>query len=333
VTDIKGIKIKIQDEESKLEKSFKSLPSLEGKSGKEIGVAYQSLLKKIEQVKPTEAKIKVLQKNIKVFHQERRNILSELSEFRSNRSSELSRAIKSLNKILEGKLKIILIPEGSRKSLKDFILECGLEGIGEKRLAWIDTADALSPLALGSAVREGKEKLVNSNWGITPNTAEALLRLSPSQLYKLEGLGLPDLVNIELNISHTREQYKEIKNLSTGQQCTAILHLLMLKNTDPLIMDQPEDNLDNAFIAERIVVELRASKIERQFIFATHNANIPIFGDAEWIGILESTSEGATLPVERQDSIDSISVRDRSAEILEGGKVAFMQRKEKYGYE
>jgi len=333
MADIEGIKIKIQDEELKLEKSFKTLPSLEGKSGKEIGVAYQNLLKRIEQVKPTEAQIKALKKSIEAFQQERRNILSELSELRSNRSSELSRAIKSLNKILDRKLKITIIPEGSRKALKDFILECNLEGIGEKRLAWIDTADALSPLSLVSAIRGSKEKLIGSNWGVTPNTAEALLRLSPSQLYKLEGLGLPDLVNIELNVSHTREQYKDIKNLSTGQQCTAILHLLMLESRDPLIMDQPEDNLDNAFIAERIVTELRASKIERQFLFATHNANIPVFGDAEWIGILESTSEGATLPNERQGSIDSITVRDRAAEILEGGKTAFLQRKEKYGYE
>jgi ABC-type lipoprotein export system ATPase subunit len=45
-------------------------------------------------------------------------------------------------------------------------------------------------------------------------------------------------------------------------------------------MDQPEDNLDNAFIADRIVRELRQAKTQRQFIFATHNANIPVFGDA-----------------------------------------------------
>jgi len=332
-SSIESIKSKIQDEETRLEKSFKTLPSLEGKSGKEIGIAYQNLLKRIEQVKPTEAQIKALKKSIDMFQQERRNILSELSELRSKRSSELNRAIKSLNKKLDGKLKISIIPEGSRKSLKDFLLECNLEGVGEKRLAWIDTADALSPLVLARAIQEGKTKLINSKWGITTNTAEALLRLSPSQLYKLEGLGLPDLINIELNISHTKEQYKEINNLSTGQQCTAILQLLMLKNVDPLIMDQPEDNLDNAFIAERIVAELRASKIERQFLFATHNANIPIFGDAEWIGILESTSDGATLPHERQGSIDSITVRDRAAEILEGGKTAFLQRKEKYGYQ
>ncbi|MCK5733386.1 MAG: DNA repair protein, partial [Candidatus Latescibacteria bacterium] len=92
------------------------------------------------------------------------------------------------------------------------------------------------------------------------------------------------------------------------------------------------DNLDNAFIAERIVTELRASKIHRQFLFATHNANIPVFGDAEWIGILSSTNEGATLPDQFQGSIDLAELRDKAAEILEGGRSAFIQRKEIYGY-
>ena len=63
--------------------------------------------------------------------------------------------------------------------------------------------------------------------------------------------------------------FKALDKLSTGQQCTAILHLLLLDNRDPLVMDQPEDNLDNAFIAERIVRELRQAKTQRQFIFAT----------------------------------------------------------------
>jgi chromosome segregation ATPase len=230
---------------------LKQFHLLEGKSGKEIGVAYQNLLRNIERIKPIEIQVKELQKKIDLHHQERRNILSELSEIRSKRSSDLNKAIKSLNKKLDGKLKITVKPEGNVNALKDFFLACDLSGIGEKRLAWINKADPISPIALTSTIREGKERLINSKWGITPIIAETLLKLSSSKLYELEGLGLPDLVNIELNVSHTKEQYKEINNLSTGQQCTAILHLLMLKNKDPLIMDQPEDNLDNAFIAEK----------------------------------------------------------------------------------
>jgi hypothetical protein len=58
---------------------------------------------------------------------------------------------------------------------------------------------------------------------------------------------------------------KPLIALSTGQQCTAILHLLLLDNNDPLIMDQPEDNLDNAFIADRIVSTLRLARASPEF--------------------------------------------------------------------
>jgi hypothetical protein len=64
-------------------------------------------------------------------------------------------------------------------------------------------------------------------------------------------------------------------------------------------MDQPEDNLDNAFIADHIVCELRLSKTKRQFLFATHNANIPVFGDAEWIGVLHEEDGRAKLKLRR----------------------------------
>lgn len=97
-------------------------------------------------------------------------------------------------------------------------------------------------------------------------------------------------------------------------------------------MDQPEDNLDNAFIADRIVSELRNAKINRQFLFATHNANIPVFGDAEWIGVFESVDEQGVMPPEAQGAIDVPAVREKAANILEGGRTAFNQRKLKYGY-
>jgi hypothetical protein len=157
--------------------------------------------------------------------------------------------------------------------------------------------------------------------------------LTADQLFQLEEIELPDVVEIELNISHSGpEHYRSIDILSTGQQCTAILHLLLLENKDPLLMDQPEDNLDNAFIADRIVAELRRAKISRQFLFATHNANIPVFGDAEWIGVFEVENGNGVMPVSSQGAIDIHHVRDKAAEILEGGKTAFIQRKDKYGY-
>ncbi len=80
------------------------------------------------------------------------------------------------------------------------------------------------------------------------------------------------------------------------------------------------------------MTQLRSAKTERQFLFATHNANIPVFGDAEWIGIFSASDSHAQMPAEAQGSIDVPAIRESVAEILEGGREAFSQRKEKYGF-
>ena len=322
----------ISKDEEEIRTAFKELPSSEGRSGREIGIAYQDLLRRIEKVTPLTVQIQTKNKLIQQLKKERKNLLADLSDIRSQRTGELQRTVKRLNRRLTGKLRLAVAPEGDRSALKKFLLDCNLERVGEKKLSWVDTAADLTPMALAYKIRDGRDALLSKDWGCTPAVAETLLRLSPERLMDMEMLTLDDDISIELNVSHAGEEFRKLNRLSTGQQCTAILHLLLLENPDPLIMDQPEDNLDNAFIAERIVTELRASKIHRQFMFATHNANIPVFGDAEWIGILSSTSEGATLPGELQGSIDLPELRDSAAEILEGGRSAFIQRKEKYGY-
>jgi hypothetical protein len=215
----------------------------------------------------------------------------------------------------------------------DFLVQCDLEGVGSKRLAWIESAEDFSPVKLAELIRAGSESLKNAGLGMTPTVADALTKLKISEVMEIEELDLPDTITIELNIAHQgAENYRPLNKLSTGQQCTAILHMLLLENRDPLIMDQPEDNLDNAFIADRIVTELRSAKIARQFLFATHNANIPVFGDAEWIGVFEVDEGHGFLPAESQGAIDLPVIQKKASEILEGGKTAFIQRKDKYGF-
>ena len=265
------------------------------------------------------------------MEQERRNLLGEISDIRSVRTNEKQSIIKKLNEHLSGKLRITIVPDGLRKPLLDFLKE--LPGVGEKKTDWVNQAENITVLGLVAAIREGKEALMNKKWGLTPGTADILCKMSPELIYELESIDVKDQVKLELNVAHDGKKFRSLSNLSTGQQCTAILHLLLLKNRDPLIMDQPEDNLDNAFIAERIVEELRTAKIERQFLFATHNANIPVFGDAEWIGVCSVLEGRANISEELQGSIDIPEIRNQVAKILEGGKKAFLQRKEKYGFD
>ncbi len=320
--------------ESELEKALRSLPAMAGKSGQEVGVAYQRLMQEIERIKPLKARLATFESLHESLRQERRNILAGLSDLRSRHIQALQTAAKKLNKRLDGKLKIDIVPEADRSALKSFLLSCNLENVGEKRLAWIDDLETISPLSLAQAIRQGPTALQAEWTGITPLVANALAKLQPSQLMELEALELDHRVDISLNIAHgdSAPVFRPLSKLSTGQQCTAILHMLLLENVDPLIMDQPEDNLDNAFIAERIVTELREAKTNRQFLFATHNANIPVFGDAEWIGVFTASESQGRLGVEAQGSIDVPAIRDQVAGILEGGRDAFVQRKEKYEF-
>lgn len=328
---VKELNAAMESSEDQLQKEFAKLPAVAGKDGNEVGRAYQRLLREIEQVRPSKARLKTVDALINELEQSRRNLLGEISDIRSARTVAKQKAVKSLKNRLAGKLRITLVPDGLRQPLRDFLQ--GLPGVGERKTEWVNEAEGLTVLGLVSAIREGTDELLGKGWGLTTGLAETLTRMTPDQIYELEGIDLEERVLLELNVSHSGEQYRSLDRISTGQQCTAILHLLLLDNQDPLIMDQPEDNLDNAFIAERIVEELRAAKTERQFFFATHNANIPVFGDAEWIGVCSASESHAEMPAEAQGSIDIPVIRDQVANILEGGKEAFMLRKEKYGFD
>ena len=324
---------KLRVEEQQLEYAFKKIPSSQGKTGQEIGAEYQSLLKLIEQTRLKKTVMQNRQAQIDELYKQRKKLLLEMDEQTSVRAAVMKKSVSRLNRKLDQKVRLSWKPESNRQVLVDFLNSYNLEGVGIKRLEWV-LEEEFSPANLAATLRQGEKMIEQQNWGITPKVAEVLSRLPESQLLELEELFIPDTMAIELNVTQGEKQakFQSIKCLSTGQQCTAVLHLLLLDNQDPLILDQPEDNLDNAFIAERIVAELRTAKLSRQFLFATHNANIPVFGDAEWIGVLSvEDNKGQILP-DQQGAIDMPKVQALAANILEGGKSAFNQRREKYGF-
>ncbi|WP_294198122.1 TrlF family AAA-like ATPase [uncultured Chryseobacterium sp.] len=151
-----------------------------------------------------------------------------------------------------------------------------------------------------------------------------------------EALRFDDLPEITITRSYQDEngkvQYlsKPLSKLSLGQQQSVLLGILMLSDSNkPLIIDQPEDNLDSEFIFKTIVKNLRKIKEQRQVIIVTHNPNIAVLGDAELIIPLKSTN--ILTHIMHPGSIDRTETRAICCEILEGGKRAFEQRKEIYG--
>jgi ABC-type cobalamin/Fe3+-siderophores transport system ATPase subunit len=140
------------------------------------------------------------------------------------------------------------------------------------------------------------------------------------------------LVTKQTGIKDGKPQYstREFTKLSLGQKQSILLSLLLSSDSsDPLIIDQPEDNLDSEFIYSSFVPVLRRAKERRQIVIVTHNANIAVLGDAEQIVVLKSHSDRGVITA--RGSIDDPATRDAACAILEGAREAFLRRAKIYG--
>jgi len=143
----------------------------------------------------------------------------------------------------------------------------------------------------------------------------------------LEVTAIEDRIAIELNVSTVEPpHFKDASDLSRGQKCTALLPILLARRDNPLIIDQPEDNLDNHFIFETIVNAVHRMKKRRQMIFITHNANIPVLAEAELVLVMNS--DGRVGAIEKRGTVDEC--REQIIELLEGGREAFELRSKRY---
>ena len=127
--------------------------------------------------------------------------------------------------------------------------------------------------------------------------------------------------------------YIPFRNASAGQQATALLKTLLNEPGPPLIIDQPEEDLDNPVMLE-IVEQVWQAKKKRQLIFASHNANLVVNGDAELVAWCDYRAAGdqSRGTIAGEGAIDVPKVRDAIKAIMEGGEAAFNLRKEKYGF-
>src|SRR5438445_9002569 len=174
--------------------------------------------------------------------------------------------------------------------------------------------------------------------GLPQGAAERITQAGPELCMRIEELELPATTEIALNTAAEGASavWQTLDQLSTGQKATAVLLLLLLESEAPLVVDQPEDDLDNRFITDGVVPTMKDEKRKRQFVFSTHNANIPVLGDAELIiglstGIQNDAVQGR-VSERHMGSIDMQPVREMVEEILEGGKTAFEMRRQKYGF-
>lgn len=300
------------------------------------GEEFIRLRRQIEELRPLRERHSALQRALEEHRNFRRNLLAEWEETKREEFRTLEAAAKKVSRQLARRVRVRVDFAGNRMPLIQ-LLKDQIGGRLAEALDILRETEQLSLKELADACRAGRD-VVAQKFGIVPSQADRLAQASAGVLMQIEELDLPPTASLELNIAAEGESplYKSLDHLSTGQKATAVLLLLLLESDAPLIVDQPEDDLDNRFITDGIVPKMREEKRRRQFLFATHNANIPVLGDAELILGLQASGDAghghAELLVEHMGSIDNKPVRELVEEILEGGKDAFEMRRLKYGF-
>ena len=300
------------------------------------GEEFIRLRRRIEELRPLEERRAALARTHADEEERRRSLLAEWEDVKASEFRALERAGKRVTRRLEGRVRVRVEFAGNRESLFQLLRD----EVGGRLSEAIDTlrrSDSLSPGAFAQACRRGSTALL-VKFDVSGVQADRLAQASEATLMKVEELDLPSTTRIELNTASSgeTENWQALDRLSTGQKATAVLLLLLLESSAPLVVDQPEDDLDNRFISEEVVPRMRAEKRRRQFVFATHNANIPVLGDAELVLGLSATGEAesgsARAVPEHRGNIDDRPVREMIQELLEGGEDAFERRRRKYGF-
>ena len=296
------------------------------------GQEFIRLRREIEALRPLKERKPLLKRSEKELLERRHTLLADWEDIKAEEFQSLGRAAQAVSTKLRDRVQVEVTAAGDREPLVQLLRDKIGRRLAEALTILTEKEDFSLPQFVESC-RKGTDA-VHQTYGIPPAQAQRLAEASAETLMYIEELELAPTTTIRLNTAPFGEppSWQAIEALSTGQKATAVLLLLLLESDAPLIIDQPEDDLDNRFITEGVVPKMREEKRRRQFVFSTHNANIPVLGDAELIVGLAATGGKASIDPKHMGSIDAHPVREMVEEILEGGKDAFERRRRKYGF-
>lgn len=257
----------------------------------------------------------------------RTKAIEKLAAARRARSRLIEAAVADLNERTGKRVRLVVEPLSDLGALIEFL---GDEVTGRKLIpAQISALSEHSGQELAGAAfsKEGRPAL--DALGLTASLAECLEEAEGECLRRLEEVEKSDVIMIEVNLAEKGPaRWTDVKEASPGQAATAMLELALIASDEPLLIDQPEDDLDNRFIYDEVVRKIAEVAAGRQVIVATHNANIPVLGDAELILALDaSTDRGDVIAC---GGLDETKVAETAREILEGGEQAFEARAKRY---
>ena len=266
-----------------------------------------------------------LAEQLRTLMEGRARLLESLSELRDQRFTLRKAIVAQINAALSPAIRVSLVQYGNPRQYQR-LLEDTLKGNRlQQRVVAGKIVNAFWPAELAEIVKHRDAQALVDKAELNPDQANKVISVLAGSrvLFDLETVELADQPKIELNDNGT---FKETTELSTGQKCTTILPILLLDSENPLLIDQPEDNLDNRFVFESIVATIGAIKRRRQLIFVTHNPNIPVLGEADRVFVMDS--DGTTARKLNAGSVDDC--KDNIVTLLEGGADAFRRRGQRY---
>ena len=321
-----GASQRLLDEHGRQEQSYREIvarSTLEKQRAVERGRLQHRHL----ELSKAKMELETLKQKRKVVENTHRQMLANLSDTRDRRFMLRKAVAERLTSALSPTIRVSIIQAGDRSGYRE-LLSAALKGSGIQynRIAE-RIVESVSSEELSQIIRRGNASRLAERAGIAADLAQKVVGhiQNTDFAFKLETIDLEDEPQIELKDG---ADYKNSAGLSTGQRCTVILPILLFESERPLLIDQPEDNLDNAYVYDTIVKSLREVKRGRQLIFVTHNPNIPVLGEAERVFVFNSDGRHGT--VSRQGSVDD--VKGHIEHLLEGGAEAFKLRMAKYGH-
>lgn len=322
------------------EQAYQKLKEDLAKEGEDDPAGYGELVqrrqfieKKLEQLEESKKHVGELEKQSELQLEEMLEIRRELTKSREN----------FLNRVLGENqyVRIKVVPYGATDTVEaEFRRLLQREGSGFERDIGSPTGAGLLGKLYGSdwnsdeieknlgEIKKDVRNIASGKYDLKKladrRFAVHVSQLPPEAIDRIDVWFPEDSLDVQYNATGEGKNFLSIQEGSPGQRTAALLAFLLSYGDEPLILDQPEDDLDNLLIYDLIVTQLRNMKRSRQIIVVTHNANIVVNGDAELVVAL-APYKGETKK-ECNGSLQEKKVRETICEIMEGGSKAFEDR-------
>jgi len=314
----RNLEIESRDNRSILENSIQGSSAILS----ELGLVRENIAK-IENLN----EFLILNKNKMMdIYNEIQNLIVEINNIRNEIYESRLNVVNILNESLNPYIKICLI---NSSDIDDYlsVLELSLKGSGMKYKELLPlVAERIPPVWLLYYIENKKYEDFAKVIGIQIDRAARLLSyLDDTNISEILVSQKEDIADFYL-LDHGN--YKPISELSIGQRCTVVLSIIMENKNRILIVDQPEDHLDNEFIVKTLVNSIKRRSIHSQTILSSHNANIPVLGEAKNIINLDSNGRNGFIKV--YGRVEDEPIKRVIESLMEGGKEAFEYRSKFY---